>query len=157
MRWMDGPRRGHASVASLRNLVAASVVLFHEQTRGVGRFKGMQSLIILGVSAITAFGGGAPATASIAPCTEAIESEAHDSDLVALEAAAGLSGSAPLVGLERGRSWEEQAARELEVVHAELGMVGAAPLVGLEAYQIRVRPAAYASDAFSRPPSYTLP
>ena len=65
-------------------------------------------------------------------------------DFVDVRAELGLSGSAPLEGLEEPRAhepaWEQDARRDFESVHRELGLSGSAPLVGLERYEFTVRP-----------------
>lgn len=75
--------------------------------------------------------------------------DAHESYLQAerdfshVRAELGLSGSAPLAGLERTReerAWEEKARRDFEAAQRELGLSGSSPLAGLERYDITVRP-----------------
>ena len=75
-----------------------------------------------------------------------------EQDFEAVRGELGLSGSAPLVGLEALRAdltWDDgEARRDFEAVHAALGLSGSAPLVGLESYELTVRPAvAYAAVA----------
>ena len=65
-------------------------------------------------------------------------------DFDAVRSEMGLSGSAPLFGLEPlpTLSLDEGAARsDFEAVYTELGLSGSAPLAGLEAYELTVRPA----------------
>ena len=55
----------------------------------------------------------------------------------------GMSGSAPLAGVEcasTGVDQEDDGLEDFEAVRAELGLSGSAPLVGLERYELTVRP-----------------
>jgi hypothetical protein len=86
------------------------------------------------------------AAASAAPASEAIDaSEAYleaQRDFDAVRSELGLSGSAPLAGMERAAEsgWERRARRDFEAVHRAQGLSGSAPLVGLEKYELTVRP-----------------
>jgi hypothetical protein len=84
--------------------------------------------------------------ASAASASEAIDaSEAYveaQRDFDAVRSELGLSGSAPLAGLERAGEtpWEQAARLDFEVMQGSLGLSGSAPLVGLETYALTVRP-----------------
>jgi hypothetical protein len=75
--------------------------------------------------------------------------DAHESyleaerDFAVVQSELGLSGSAPLTGLENARVPEgvwDSARRDFEVVATNQGLSGSAPLVGLERYELTVRP-----------------
>jgi hypothetical protein len=75
--------------------------------------------------------------------------DAHESyleaerDFTAMRSELGLSGSAPLAGLEQARIPEsvwDAARRDFEAVAANQGLSGSAPLFGLERYELTVRP-----------------
>ena len=72
-------------------------------------------------------------------------------DFDAVRSEVGLSGSAPLHGLEPlpiALTLDDEDGRsDFEVVYAQLGLSGSAPLAGLEAYELRVQPAVAYSAA----------
>ena len=87
------------------------------------------------------------AAGSVATATGPFESSetyvAAQFDFVAAQAELGLSGAAPMVGLEQTRVPEsvfDTARRDFEVVAVSQGLSGSAPLVGLEKYELTVRP-----------------
>jgi hypothetical protein len=68
---------------------------------------------------------------------------AAQGDFVAAQAELGLSGAAPMVGLEQARVPEsvyDGARRDFEVVATNQGLSGSSPLFGLEKYELTVRP-----------------
>jgi hypothetical protein len=89
---------------------------------------------------------------SLAAVSSAAATEPFDASVAYLEAERdfesvraelGLSGSAPLAGLEPSaaeRAWERRARRDFEAAYGRLGLSGSSPLVGLERYELTVRP-----------------
>jgi hypothetical protein len=64
-------------------------------------------------------------------------------DFAVVQSELGLSGSAPMAGLEVARVPEsvwDNARRDFEIVATNQGLSGSAPLVGLERYELTVRP-----------------
>lgn len=64
-------------------------------------------------------------------------------DFASVRSELGLSGSAPLAGMEASaaeRAWERRARRDFEAAYADLGLSGSSPLAGLERYELTVRP-----------------
>ena len=83
---------------------------------------------------------GAPATELFDAHVSYVEAER---DFEEVRAELGLSGSAPLAGLEGRRderAWEERARRDFEGVQRDQGLSGSSPLAGLERYEYSVRP-----------------
>lgn len=86
------------------------------------------------------------AVASV-PASELFDAHASyveaERDFAEVRAELGLSGSAPLAGLENPRderAWEERARRDFEAVQRDQGLSGSSPLAGLERYEYSVRP-----------------
>lgn len=83
---------------------------------------------------------GAPATELFDAHVSYVEAER---DFEEVRSELGLSGSAPLAGLEGRRDervWEERALRDFETVQRDQGLSGSSPLAGLERYEYSVRP-----------------
>jgi hypothetical protein len=82
-----------------------------------------------------------------APASELFDADASyaeaEREFEEVRAELGLSGSAPLAGLENPRAeraWEERARRDFEAVQRDQGLSGSSPLAGLERYEYSVRP-----------------
>lgn len=87
------------------------------------------------------------AAVASAPASELFDAHASyleaERDFEEVRAELGLSGSAPLAGLENARdecAWEQAARRDFEAVQRDQGLSGSSPLAGLERYEYSVRP-----------------
>jgi hypothetical protein len=87
------------------------------------------------------------AAVSSAPASEPFGADASSveavRDFYEVRAELGLSGSAPLAGMENRRderAWEQGARRDFETVQGDQGLSGSSPLAGLERYEYSVRP-----------------
>jgi hypothetical protein len=81
--------------------------------------------------------------AAVEPFDASVAYVEAERDFESVRGELGLSGSAPLAGLERSaaeRAWERRARRDFEAAYHGLGLSGSSPLAGLERYEITVRP-----------------